>query len=111
MTPGLLATQVSHILIVVLVLTPMRRYLLPDMRETPAAEDISYFKLSIYIILVILLTLVLTPLEVAGTRLAIQRNHSSAEYNSVQQEVDGDTEDVPEYSGADEDVIGYAINF
>lgn len=50
--------------------------------------------------------MILAPLEVIATRLAIQRNHASAEYNSVSQEVDGDAEEAAEYSGADEDVIG-----
>ena len=49
---------------------------------------------------------VLTPLEVIATRLAIQRNHESPEYNSVSQEAEGEAEDVPEYSNTDEDVIG-----
>jgi len=45
-------------------------------------------------------------LEVIATRLAIQRNHASSEYNSVSQEVEDDGEDTVEYSGTDEDVIG-----
>ncbi|KAH9055030.1 hypothetical protein EDB87DRAFT_1688522 [Lactarius vividus] len=40
-----------------------------------------------------------------STRLAVQRNHESAEFNSVTQEEVGDTEDLPEYF-PDEDVIG-----
>ena len=63
-------------------------------------------KLTIYIVIVFLLTPILTPLEVMSTRLAIQRNHASAEYNSVSQEVEGDAEEVPDYAG-EEDVIGY----
>jgi hypothetical protein len=62
--------------------------------------------LSLYILAVIICTVFLTPLEVIATRLAIQRNHASAEYNSVTQEVDGDAEETAEYAGAEEDVIG-----
>lgn len=58
-----------------------------------------------YFVVVLLSTAILTPLEVIATRLAIQRNHASAEYNSVAQEEEGDAEDA-EYSGAEEDVIG-----
>ncbi|KAH8997112.1 mitochondrial carrier [Lactarius hatsudake] len=43
-------------------------------------------------------------LEVISTRLAVLRNHGSAEFDSVTQEKVGDTEDLPEYS-PDEDVI------
>jgi hypothetical protein len=49
-------------------------------------------------------------LEVISTRLAVQRNHESAEFNSVAQEEAGDAEDLPEYSPA-EDVIGYDFPF
>ena len=44
-----------------------------------------------------------------STRLAVQRNHESTEFNSVAQEEVGDAEDLPEYSPA-EDVIGYGIS-
>jgi hypothetical protein len=68
--------------------------------------EISTVRLSVYAVVVLISTGLLTPLEVMGTRLAIQRNHASAEYNSVSQEVDGDAEDVAEFSGVEEDVIG-----
>lgn len=61
--------------------------------------------LIIYSGFIVLGALILTPLEVIATRLAIQRNHASAEYNSVSQEAGGEVENVPEYGG-DEDVIG-----
>lgn len=54
-------------------------------------------------------TVILAPLEVIATRLAIQRNHASSEYNSVSQETEGDGEENVEYSGAVEDVIGYVL--
>lgn len=107
LTPGLLVAEVSHIAIVVLGLSPLRRLLIGSASDidTPAF-DVSPVKLSIYITLVVLSTGILTPLEVIATRLAIQRNHSSAEYNAVSQEVDGDAEELPEFAGAEEDVIG-----
>ncbi len=107
-TPGLLAAEVSHIALVVLGLTPLRRLLLPapPSETSSSLPEISTVKLVIYFVVVALFTVVLTPLEVIATRLAIQRNHASAEYNSVSQEVDGDGEDVGEFAGAEEDVIG-----
>ncbi|KAM6502237.1 Mitochondrial carrier domain containing protein [Amanita muscaria] len=98
LTPGLLAAQVLHISIVVLGLGSLRRVLLPTIQA-------STVNVVIYVVLVALATMFLTPLEVIATRLAIQRNHASAEYNSVSQEIEGDTDNVPEY-GNEEDVIG-----
>ncbi|KAF5386167.1 hypothetical protein D9615_002225 [Tricholomella constricta] len=108
LTPGLLAAEVSHIVIVVLGLGPLRRLLVPELsaKSERGIGDISIVKLSIYLLIVILSTAILTPLEVIATRLAIQRNHASSEYNSVSQQVDGDAEETAEFSGAEEDVIG-----
>ncbi len=78
----------------------------------PASDDVTNYnliKLGIYIIVVVLSTAILCPLEVITTKLAIQRNHAAAEYNSVEQEVEDDgmtPEEYVEYSGAEEDVIG-----
>ena len=60
-----------------------------------------------YFMVVLLSTAILTPLEVIATRLAIQRNHASAEYNSVAQEEEDEDE---EYAGAEEDVIGWVTH-
>jgi len=106
LTPGLLAAEVLHITIVVLGLGPLRRILLP-MSDASPFGDISPVRLAIYLVIVCLSTAVLTPLEVIATRLAIQRNHASSEYNSVSQEVDGDAEEAHEFAGAGEDVIGF----
>ncbi|GLB37464.1 putative mitochondrial carrier (TC 2.A.29) family protein [Lyophyllum shimeji] len=108
LTPGLLPAEVLHIAIVVLGLGPLRRLLVPELsaKSEKGIADISIAKFSTYLIIVILSSAVLTPLEVIATRLAIQRNHASAEYNSVSQEVEGDAEETVEYSGAEEDVIG-----
>jgi hypothetical protein len=108
LTPGLLASQVAHIGYVVLGLGPLRRLLLPKPSKDglPSLKDFHAVPFSIYLIIVVLSTIVLAPLEVIATRLAIQRNHASAEFNSVSQEEEGDVEDVAEFSGAEEDVIG-----
>ncbi|KAJ3724552.1 hypothetical protein FB446DRAFT_638684 [Lentinula raphanica] len=105
-TPGLLAAEVLHIIIVVACLGPIRRWLLPrpETSSFPFA-DYSPTKFGIYVAVVLLTTAVLSPLEVMSIRLAIQRNHASAEYNSVSQEVEGDTEENVEFSGNEEDVI------
>ncbi|KAK0212557.1 hypothetical protein DFS33DRAFT_1282615 [Desarmillaria ectypa] len=110
MTPGLLAAEMLHIAIVVLALGPLRRLLLPSLPESSSSfPDVSPIRLAIYLVVVLVATALLTPLEVMATRLAIQRNHASSEYNSVSQEVDGDAEDAEEFSGAEEDVIGLRI--
>ncbi|PBK81942.1 mitochondrial carrier [Armillaria gallica] len=107
LTPGLLAAEVLHIAIVVLALGPLRRLLLPPLPESSSSlPDVSPVRLAIYLVVVLVATALLTPLEVMATRLAIQRNHASSEYNSVSQEVEGDAEDVEEFSGVEEDVIG-----
>lgn len=102
-----MAAELCHIVIIVVLLGPMRRVLLP---RTPKGvinpSDVSVWKLVLYLILLVASILVLAPLEVIATRLAIQRNHASSEYNSVSQEVDGDTEATEEYAGTEEDVIG-----
>ncbi|KAJ4483365.1 hypothetical protein J3R30DRAFT_3447989 [Lentinula aciculospora] len=104
LTPGLLAAEMLHILIVVVGLGPIRRLLLPK-PELGSYPDYSLAKLGIYIVIVLLTTAVLSPLEVMAIRLAIQRNHASAEYNSVSQEIEGDAEDNAEFAGNEEDVI------
>ncbi|KAJ8455421.1 hypothetical protein ONZ45_g18950 [Pleurotus djamor] len=107
LTPGLLAAEFSHLGYVVLVLGTLRRLLLPALSKPgiPRPEDFPLGRTITFAVIVALSTIVLTPLEVIGTRLAIQRNHASSDYNSVSQEVDGDAEDLPEYS-PEEDVIG-----
>jgi len=107
MTPGLMAAETVHICIVVLFLGPLRRLLLPGLSEPGIKpENIPIVKLIIYLVILCMSILLLTPLEVIATRLAIQRNHASSEFNSVSQEVEGDAEENVEYAGAEEDVIG-----
>jgi len=108
LTPGLLTTQVCHITYVVLALRSFRHLLLPRLSQpgVPTKEELSNVSLTIYFVVVLFSTVILTPLEVIATRLAIQRNHAAPEYNSVVQEEEGDAEQHAEYSGVEEDVIG-----
>jgi len=105
LTPGLLLTQAVHITYVVVCLRPVGRWILPH-PEGSAIPEFSVWRLALYFVIVLLSTGILTPLEVIATRLAIQRNHASPEFNSVSQEEEGDAEEVAEYAGAEEDVIG-----
>ncbi|OBZ67067.1 hypothetical protein A0H81_12846 [Grifola frondosa] len=101
LTPGLLLAESLHIAYTALVMPGFRALLLPS--------TFSPVKFGIYVSIEILSTALLCPLEVMATKLAIQRNHSAAEYNSVEQEVEDDgvqAEEYTEYSGQDEDVIG-----
>ena len=103
-----MASEATHIIYVVIVLKSLRRLLLPALSQdgVPTMADFPPVQMGIYFALVILSTAILTPLEVISTRLAIQRNHAAPEYNSVVQEADGDAEELAEYAGAEEDVIG-----
>ncbi|KAJ7783240.1 hypothetical protein B0H16DRAFT_1496062 [Mycena metata] len=105
-TPGLFLSQCLHVAYVTLCLAPLHRLLVPIHEEGVSYPQLSPVKLGIYFVVVIFSAGILTPLEVMSTRLAIQRNQASAEYNSVSQEIEGDAEDVPEFAGAEEDVIG-----
>lgn len=108
LTPGLMAAELIHLGIIVLFLGPLRRALLPELSQPGFNRPkVSFIKLTIYFIIFCLSVTVLAPLEVIATRLAIQRNHASAQYNSVSQEIDGDGDETVEYAGADEDVIGW----
>jgi transmembrane carrier protein len=112
LTPGLLAAELLHICYVVIALRALRHILLPSLSQTDDTlpHDLSPRSLIVYLATSLFSTAILCPLEVISTRLAVQRNHESAEFNSVAQEEVGDAEDLPEYSPA-EDVIGYDLFF
>ncbi|KAH9972418.1 mitochondrial carrier [Lactifluus volemus] len=107
LTPGLLAAELLHITYVVIGLRGLRHALLPSLYkgDDTQPQDLSFRSLVIYLAIALFSTAILCPLEVISTRLAVQRNHESTEFNSVAQEEVGDAEDLPEYS-PDEDVIG-----
>jgi len=107
LTPGLLPAQLIAVTYGALGLRTLRHFLLPGYR--PGAnlpESFTPLRFGLYFIVVIVSTAILCPLEVIATKLAIQRNHASAEFNSVLQEEEGDAEETAEYAGAEEDVIG-----
>lgn len=108
LTPGLLAAQTLHIAYSVVGLRLIRNILIPGYVNglDAGVKDVSGFWLGIYFLVVIASAGILAPLEVMATRLAIQRNHSSAQYNSVSQEEEGDAEIGAEFAGVEEDVIG-----
>ncbi|KAI0250369.1 mitochondrial carrier [Lactifluus subvellereus] len=108
LTPGLLSAELLHILYVVIGLRALRHILLPSLSQVDddsQPKDLSPRSFMVYLAIALFSTSILCPLEVISTRLAVQRNHESAEFNSVVQEEVGDAEDLPEYS-PDEDVIG-----
>lgn len=100
-------SEVLHIAYVVLILRTIRHLLIPASGHSamPSEEDFPPVRVAIYFVVCLISTAILTPLEVISTRLAIQRNHATPEFNSVVQE-EGEGEEHAEYSGAEEDVIG-----
>jgi hypothetical protein len=111
LTPGLLAAETFHIALVTFILNPLHRVLLPTIADPQLdITDISLWKAALYFVIVAFATIALAPLEVIATRLAIQRNHASTDYDAVAQEAEGEGDGIPDYSGADEDVIGYGIS-
>ncbi|KAI0267145.1 mitochondrial carrier [Gloeopeniophorella convolvens] len=107
LTPGLLIAELLHIFYVVIGLRVVRHLLLPSLSnpDDSMVKDISVSRLIVYLAIALFSTAILCPLEVISTRLAVQRNHQSPEFNSVAQEEVGDAEDSIGYS-SDEDVIG-----
>jgi Mitochondrial carrier protein len=92
----------------VLGLRTIRHFILPAYHPgDEILRDYTPLRLGLYTLAAMLSTIVLCPLEVMITKLAIQRNHASSQYNSVSQEIEGDAEETAVYSGTDEDVIGY----
>jgi hypothetical protein len=66
LTPGLLATQVLHVIYVAFVMGIMGRMLLKTNSED--AFDFEAWRIGAYLSLVVLSTIILTPLEVIYTR-------------------------------------------
>ncbi|KAI0675211.1 mitochondrial carrier [Trametes maxima] len=101
LTPGLLAAELLQVLYALVVLRSFRNLLL--------SNNFTPFKFGIYVGIEMLSVIITCPLEVMVTKLAIQRNHATAEYNSVEQEVEDDAieaHEYSEYSNQEEDVIG-----
>lgn len=98
LTPGLAAAQVLHLLWFLVVARIVRAIFVPNLLEK---HDFSIIGLTLYVIFLTLSFIVLCPLEVISTRLAIQRNHETPlDAQDPSNEIG-----VP-YSGEEEDVIG-----
>ncbi|KAG2072074.1 hypothetical protein BDR04DRAFT_1230764 [Suillus decipiens] len=111
LTPGLLIAGVAQVAIA--FLSRWIRLLLLQALAKPSItgrELISSVKLVIvFVVIALLKTIIITPLEVIFLRLSIQRNHAAPEFNSISQE-EGDNEEAMEYAGAEEDVINLRID-
>jgi len=110
-TPGLLISEVLSTIYIVLILDPVRSWIFPSLANqtvgvTSIAEDFSAARLSLYMGLVFISTLILCPLEVVSARLSIQRNHAASGFTAVANDDDVDLHGSPVYSAAEEDVIG-----
>ncbi|KAH8996187.1 mitochondrial carrier [Lactarius hatsudake] len=97
LTPGLLAAELLHITYAVVGIRIIRHLLLPLLShvDDSVPQDFSR-SLTIFLAISLFSTAILCPLEVIFTRLAVQRNRESAEFNSVAQEKVGHTKDLPE---------------
>lgn len=109
LTPGLLASEVSSLVYIIAILHPLRRLLFPWLSQMKPGdvwpEDMSLIRVGIYVVVAIISTALLCPLEVISTRLSIQRNHASSGFDAVPQEQEV-PEETLEYAAAEEDVIG-----
>ena len=83
---------------------PLRNFILPE----PASER-SLARIGLYILIAIISTAIICPLEVISTRLSIQRNHDRSGFGAVSQQEESEMDNVP-YAAADEDVIGLVLS-
>jgi len=106
-TPGLLVSELASLLYALGVLGTMRQLLFPALFQQGGDiyAQLTALRLVLYLIVVIVSVVILTPLEVISTRLSIQRNH----------DVDDSEEDFPpgmlEYAAIEEDVIAFVFSF
>jgi len=111
--PGLMATQVIHVLYVIIVLHQLRRLVIPSLSNSLTGGalpvDITPFRFVMYSLIVLASVVILCPLEVIATRLSLQKSHAgSLEPLPLPQgdpTVNATNEDL-EYSGQGEDVVG-----
>ncbi|KAF8653576.1 hypothetical protein AX16_003886 [Volvariella volvacea WC 439] len=103
--PGLLITSLARNATYLLILAPLRRLLLPpfDTSDPQVAAD----KLTLFIALVALATVITTPLEVVETRLAIQQYHADlTDASQTHRDEEGLVDDVISYRRGDDPYIG-----
>ena len=96
-----MVSEVLRVLYIILIMDPLRTLLLP------ADAKLSLMRLSAYLGVAFVSTIIICPLEVISTRLSIQRNHAASGFTPVAQEEDSVINEAI-YSAAEEDVIGYA---
>ncbi|KNZ81337.1 hypothetical protein J132_02027 [Termitomyces sp. J132] len=102
-TPGLLVAQLLNA-VVTPSLMVFQRFVLPDIPRSRGEIDFRFIlQFSVYVILIILETSIVVPLQIISTRLALQRNHASQTHS--QDGTNGIESVLPVYS-AEEDVIG-----
>ncbi|ADV21006.1 hypothetical protein I315_02177 [Cryptococcus gattii Ru294] len=103
MTPGLLATTLTHVVCATLLARTMRIFFLgiSSVTDDETVRNIAWWRWFLYLAWQCLSTLWFTPLEVIATRLSVQPNNSS-DALSTEEEA---PEDIS-FCGAGEDVIG-----
>ncbi|KAG6896420.1 hypothetical protein C0992_008385 [Termitomyces sp. T32_za158] len=108
LTPGLLVAQLLKVSIVAPALTILRPIVLPHLpRSGKEADSHFILQFSAYVIMTVLATSIVVPLEVIVTRLALQRNHAS---QTGSQDNMHETEPLLPVYSAEEEVIGLRDN-
>jgi hypothetical protein len=111
-TPGLLASRFATLFWMLFVVRTARLILVPALaaglptwagQKPPNRADVSTVGLSIFILFAAFSCVVLCPLEVIATRLAIQRNHAGT---FAYDEANTEEGEQVAYAGETEDVIG-----
>lgn len=103
MTPGLLATTLTHVVCATLLARTMRIFFLgiSSVTDDETVRNIAWWRWILYLAWQCLSTLWFTPLEVIATRLSVQPNNSGDALSTEEEAPEGIS-----FSGADEDVIG-----
>ena len=109
LAPGLLLSETISLVYIVLVLQPVRRVIFPNYPGTTEGstitDDFTWYRVLFWVLVVVISTAILCPLEVISTRLSIQRNNGGG----APEETAVPTEE-PEYAAPEEDVIGYEFS-
>ncbi|KAG6916346.1 hypothetical protein DXG01_007237 [Tephrocybe rancida] len=108
LTPGLLVAELLKVAISLPAITSLRNLVLPSIPHSGEDRNISFIlRFSAYIILIVLGTSIIVPLEIISTRLTLQRNHAPQDDDGVDESATADPA-LSLYS-AEEDVIGYSL--
>ncbi|XAO23179.1 hypothetical protein I312_101957 [Cryptococcus bacillisporus CA1280] len=103
MTPGLLATTLTHVVCATLLARTMRIFFLgiSSVTDDETVRNIAWWRWILYLIWQCLSTFWFTPLEVIATRLSVQPNNSGDALSTEEEAPEGIS-----FCGAGEDVIG-----